>query len=109
MISAKTLVSLGLSVETGCTQQWDTLARGGQRRRVPHNHMCVGDNGHKGKHICPCGASRWVIEPEPPKEEHVHANVKLPDGTVVMTCTCSPEFARTAALGAVDFETPPLP
>lgn len=58
MISVKTLIRLGLSVETGCTKRWSALARGGLRRRpsVPHVHLCVGDASHLGKHVCPCGA-----------------------------------------------------
>lgn len=107
MISAKSLVHLGLGVSTGCTSRWNTLARGGLRRRPetqPHIHWCVGDVGHHGKHVCPCGACRPVVAPE-----HVRAIVRLPDGTVLATCTCSPDFARTAALGVVDFETPTLP
>lgn len=59
MISVKSLVRLGLSVDTGCTKKWSALAQGGLRRRprVPHVHLCVGNFNHLGKHVCPCGAS----------------------------------------------------
>ena len=105
MISPKTLVRLGLSTSTGCPHEWMTRQprRNSARATESTHHYCVGDTGHRGKHVCRCGASQWVTPPPPPKETHVHASVLLPDGTALATCTCSPDFASTVTRGSVTF------
>ncbi len=112
MISPKSLVQLGLNVETGCPHTWRVSAwrhRGLDCAATKQAHMCVGNAEHRGKHMCPCGQSQWTVEPTGVLGEHIHATVRSPDGKLHSTCTCSGDFARTAALGVVSFETLALP
>jgi hypothetical protein len=60
VISLKTLVRLGLGVETGCTNRWRHTTARHDCRATGTVHLCVGDSGHRGKHVCPCGALRDV-------------------------------------------------
>lgn len=107
MITPKTLVRLAGNVDDLCPHTWRNVAwrhRGPECEATKQAHMCVGDVGHRGKHVCPCGRSQWTVEPTGVLGKHIHATVRSPDGKLHVTCTCSGDFARTAALGTVDFE-----
>ena len=61
MISVKTLVRLAGNVDDLCPHRWMPVNTAQRCRATKVSHLCVGDVGHKGKHVCPCGALRSVL------------------------------------------------
>lgn len=58
MISTKTLARLTGNPADLCPFSWVVVERTRWRN---HLHECVGDAGHRGKHVCPCGALQVVL------------------------------------------------
>lgn len=60
MITVKTLIRLSGNPLDLCPREWTHVNAGQRCRATGAKHLCVGDVGHHGKHVCPCGASRRV-------------------------------------------------
>lgn len=60
MISVKTMVRLTTRVDDLCPRRWRSEPFNQACSATGFTHLCVGDAGHRGKHVCPCGALRAV-------------------------------------------------
>lgn len=62
MITTKTVVRLTANVANLCPHRWQPTSRFAVRCVASGDaHLCVGDTHHRGKHVCPCGASTRVM------------------------------------------------
>lgn len=60
MISAKSITLLAGNPLDLCPREWMPVNHLQRCRATGAKHLCVGDVGHHGKHVCPCGVSRRV-------------------------------------------------
>jgi hypothetical protein len=61
VISTKTLlVRLTPNLADICPSQWEIAAGSPCPASKFYAHECVGDVGHRGKHVCRCGSLRRV-------------------------------------------------
>lgn len=60
MIGEKSLARLVTRASDLCPGEWYPTNYLQRCARTRAAHWCVGDVGHGGKHVCPCGARREV-------------------------------------------------
>lgn len=64
MISTRTIARLTGNPVDLCPDRWLPVNHLQRCAATGARHLCVGDVGHGGKHVCPCGALRSVYLPQ---------------------------------------------